>query len=128
MCTFSVYLRTNSTFSCSSAAWKSSNLVSVTSGGTVAGRFSELLAKLEAVIWEADARTLRVSFVSRRAAELIGYPQAQWFSEADFLLRHIPISDREAAHACLRAVAQDGVDRRVEHRMVTAAGGTLWFR
>jgi PAS domain S-box-containing protein len=115
-------------FSCSSAAWRSSNLMSVTSGGTVAGRFSELLAKLEAVIWEADAATLRVSFVSRRAAELLGYPQAQWFSEIDFLLRHIPISDREAVQACFRAVAQDGVDRRIEYRMVTAAGGTLWFR
>src|SRR5262249_18832223 len=107
MCTYSVYRRISSMFSCSSAAWKSSNLVNVTAGGTVAGRFSELLAKLEAVIWEADAQTLRVSFVSRRAAELIGYPQSQWFSEADFLLRHIPVSDRDATHACFRAVAAD---------------------
>jgi PAS domain S-box-containing protein len=100
----------------------------VTSGGTIAGRFAELLSKLDLVIWEADPRTLRVTFASRRAFDLLGYPREQWFSEPDFLLRHVPLSDREATEATLRAVAAGGDDRHCEHRMVTAFGSTLWFR
>ena len=100
----------------------------MTSGGTVAGRFAELLSKLDVGIWEAEARSLHVTFVSRRAAELLGYPQEQWFREPDFLLKHIPVSDRDSMLACLRAVASDGEDRRCEHRMVTAEGKALWFR
>ena len=100
----------------------------MTSGRTGAGRFSELLSTLDLVVWEADAHTLRVTFASRRACDLLGYPREQWLSEPDFLLRHVPMSDREATESILRAVAKGGDDRHCEHRMVTASGSTLWFR
>jgi PAS domain S-box-containing protein len=95
---------------------------------TVTGRFADLLQQVDALIWEADAATFELSFVSRRAVRLLGYPLEAWFAEPEFWLRRLHDDDRAAALVVCRAVAEDGEDRSLEHRMVAASGRMLWFR
>jgi len=38
-----------------------------------AQRFRNLVHKLDAIVWEADATTMQFSFISQRAEELLGY-------------------------------------------------------
>src|SRR5689334_4299247 len=46
--------------------------------------FSALLEHLTAVVWEAEPATLRLTFVSRHAEELLDYPLARWLEEPEF--------------------------------------------
>ena len=53
-------------------------------------RFHELVASLEAVFWEADAGSLRLSFVGGRAEQLLGANEQEvehWLTYADAFLR-----------------------------------------
>ena len=43
-------------------------------------RYEELLSSIDAVIWEADARTLHFTFVSQHAERLLGYPPERVWS------------------------------------------------
>jgi PAS domain S-box-containing protein len=91
-----------------------------------AQRFRDLVQGLDAIVWEADPVTLTFSFVSERAETLLGYPVAQWLSEADFWANHIHPDDREHTVAvCSEAVAQ-GRDHESEYRLVAADGRAVW--
>ncbi|ROP41744.1 SpoIIE family protein phosphatase [Saccharothrix texasensis] len=82
----------------------------------------ELVDGLAVVLWQADARTRRCTFVSAHAERLLGHPASRWLTEPDFLGSLILPEDRaEAAEARWR----DDPDRdvfEVEYRAVTARG------
>ena len=59
-------------------------------------RYRDLIQGLDAIVWEADARTLTFSFVSRRAETVLGYPVERWLREPDFWARRIHPDDRDA--------------------------------
>ena len=44
-------------------------------------RFHELVASLDAVFWEADAASLRLSFIGGRAEQLLGANEQEWIAE-----------------------------------------------
>jgi two-component system cell cycle sensor histidine kinase/response regulator CckA len=91
-------------------------------------RFLELLESVEAIIWEADAATLRVTFVSRGAEKLLGHSRLQWVRTAAFWADHLHPDDRDRALACEREVLEKGKALSVEYRMQAADGQYLWFR
>jgi PAS domain S-box-containing protein len=91
-------------------------------------RFLDLVNSIEGVVWEADARTLQFTFVSRQAERILGYPVEQWLREPTFWQDHIHPDDRQSAvSACLSAAAQKR-DRDFEYRMVSTDGGIVWVR
>src|SRR5688500_14869414 len=81
-----------------------------------------LIEELDAVVWEADARTWQFTFVSGRAETLLGYPARQWIDEVDFWQRHIHPDDRERTVALCREATERGVDHRFDYRMIAADG------
>ncbi|MSP63771.1 MAG: PAS domain S-box protein [Myxococcales bacterium] len=91
-------------------------------------RYKDPLQPLDAVAWTADAITLRFTYVSPRAHNMLGYPLDQWLSETNFWARHQPDEDRGRTLAILKAVAADREGRRCEHRFIAADGRHLWFR
>ena len=91
-------------------------------------RFRDLVQDLDAIVWEADAATLRFSFVSQRAERILGYPAEQWLQEPDFWVTHLHPDDREATVALCRQATAEGRDHEFEYRMVGAEGQTVWFR
>jgi PAS domain S-box-containing protein len=76
--------------------------------------------------WTADREGLRLSFVSRRASELLGYP-AEAFLREGFLLERVHPDDREAMRRSFAAAVGEGQDQTVNHRLVTASDTVRWF-
>ncbi len=89
-------------------------------------RYRKLVEGIDHVIaWSADPESLRLSFVSRQAARVLGYDPAHRFAP-DFLRRHVHPDDWDGFVATVRT-SQQGRDQAWNHRMVAADGRVLWF-
>ena len=71
-------------------------------------RFHELVESLDAVFWEADARTRTFSFIAGRSDELLGPGATDWPSEGRVWGDHILPDDRREALEQSRAAAEAG--------------------
>ena len=80
------------------------------------------------IVWEADAATLRMTFVSRRAQEMLGYPADEAHAQPDFWSRMIPAEDRERVLATAARALREGAEEQFEHRFLAADGRTIWFQ
>jgi PAS domain S-box-containing protein len=91
-------------------------------------RFHELVESLDAVFWEADRRTLRLTFLSRRATRLLGIGDpVAWVDEGHAWGEHIREEDRAASIAACHAVVEAG-DQSIEYRLATPDGRAAWVR
>ena len=88
----------------------------------------DLVTGLNAIVWEADARTLQFSYVSRYAEALLGYPVARWLDEAAFWPAHIHADDRSWVVALCSMETGDGKDLDFEYRFLAADGRVVWLR
>ncbi|HWE27412.1 MAG TPA: ATP-binding protein [Polyangia bacterium] len=88
----------------------------------------DLLGRLEAIVFEADAATLRVTFAAGGALARLGFSADDCTGDARFLVKRLHPDDREQLLALLHDVAADGKERQLEHRMVSADGQERWFR
>jgi PAS domain S-box-containing protein len=91
-------------------------------------RYRDLIQGLDAIVWEADARTLAFSFVSRRAETVLGYPVERWTREPDFWVRRIHPDDRDQVMQIYRDAIAEGRDHEFEYRSVAADGREVWLR
>ena len=62
-------------------------------------RFRDLLESVDAIIWEADAATLRLTFVSQGVERILGFSPEEWLATPNFWADHLHAEDRER---CLR--------------------------
>jgi PAS domain S-box-containing protein len=90
--------------------------------------YRALLDDLDAIIWEADPRTVQFSFVSQKAERLLGYPIERWLTEPDFWANLIHPDDRERAVATCAAAVNAVQDHTFDYRVIAADGRTLWVR
>src|SRR4030095_5516585 len=91
-------------------------------------RYRDLIQGLDAIVWEADARTLAFSFVSRRAETVLGYPVDRGTREPDFWVRRIHPDDRDQVMRIYRDAIAGGRDHEFEYRSVAADGREVWLR
>src|SRR5215470_4018499 len=66
-------------------------------------RFQDLVQGLDAIVWEADATSLRFSFVSERTRTVLGFPTERWLEEPDFFTTRIHPEDRMRVMTAFRA-------------------------
>ena len=89
---------------------------------------SSLIATVDGIVWEADAKTFRFTFVSAQAERLLGYPVSQWTADPKFWVNHLHPDDRDwAVEQCLQAT-RERRGHRFEYRMVAANGQPVWLR
>jgi PAS domain S-box-containing protein len=93
-----------------------------------AQRYRDLVEGVDAIVWEADAASLRFSFVSQRAEKLLGYPLDHWLSTPDFFSQLIHPDDRETIVTRCRSDTAQGRDHELEYRALAADGRILWLR
>ena len=89
-------------------------------------RYHDLVNDLDAIVWEQDPRDLRMTFVSRHAETLLGYPTSRWLAEPEFWKEIVHPDDREgilATYSEMLALRSFGASR--EYRAVSAAGCAL---
>lgn len=90
--------------------------------------FDDLVHSLEGIVWEVDAPTLQITFVSKQAERLLGYPTELWLADPSFWKDHLHPEDRDwDLHFCLEAALAKG-SVEFEHRMLAADGRVLWLR
>lgn len=91
-------------------------------------RYEQLVATVDGIVWEADARTFQFTFVSQQAERLLGYPVSQWLEEPDFWSNHLHPDDRQAAvQFCLEAT-KACQNHDFEYRMIAQDGRVVWLR
>jgi signal transduction histidine kinase/putative methionine-R-sulfoxide reductase with GAF domain len=91
-------------------------------------RFHELVESLEATFWEADPGTLTFSFLSSRAATMLGRPLLGPDDRPEHWGDHVIGEDRGAALTAVRATMDEGDDRSIEYRARGPGGEVLWLR
>jgi len=91
-------------------------------------RLRDLVQSVDAIVWEADASTFQMTFVSRRAEQILGYPAGIWVSEPHFWQSHIDPTDRDRIVALCQAAVARGEDYELEYRMLAADGRVVWLR
>jgi len=92
----------------------------------VARKMDHLMNTVDGVVWEAETEPFRVTFVSRQAEKLLGFPQALWTEDADFWSGRIHPEDREVVARSTRRAVATGKDHSIEYRMITSDGSVVW--
>jgi PAS domain S-box-containing protein len=91
-------------------------------------RYGELVETVRAIVWRAEVPTFRITYASKQAEELLGYPSKSWIGEASFWKDHIHPEDRD----WVLAFAAEAVAKKRKHefecRMIAADGRTVWLR
>jgi PAS domain S-box-containing protein len=89
---------------------------------------NDILDSVGAILWRADAATLRFLYVSEDAERLLGYPCRRWLEEPEFWKEHIHPDDRERSVAfCVEQTARLA-PHALEYRMLSADGRTVWLK
>lgn len=92
-------------------------------------RLRATVAGLNAIVWERDPVTLRLTFVNERADELLGYPAARWLADQGLWARILHPDDRERALAAVEEeIAGAGVDFSLTYRVRAADGRWVWLQ
>jgi two-component system, cell cycle sensor histidine kinase and response regulator CckA len=91
-------------------------------------RFRDLVDGLDAIVWEADAASLRHVFVSQRTEALLGYPASRWLDEPGLWTRLLHPADRERVLEARQAAVRDGRETPIEYRALAADGRVVWLR
>lgn len=87
--------------------------------------YQVLVENTGVVLWEADPKTWRFTFVSGQVEKLLGYPRESWYEE-NFWIRHLHPLDREAAVQFCMQRTRDGENHRFQYRLVAAGGREVW--
>ncbi|MEH6576323.1 MAG: EAL domain-containing protein [Amphritea sp.] len=90
-------------------------------------RFRNLVETTNGIVWEADAQSFVVTYISDNAERLLGYPAVEWL-QPGFWQEHIYSEDRGCA--VQYTVDQTGLqeDHDFEYRFLTKAGDIVWLR
>jgi PAS domain S-box-containing protein len=89
-------------------------------------RLRALLDNLDRTfVWEADATTFCLSYVSSRVEAIVGYPREQWLTEPNFWANHLHPDDRNEVLATFRKAQVEDSNQRLNHRFLTADGQIL---
>jgi PAS domain S-box-containing protein len=88
-------------------------------------RYRMLVEHMDAIVWEFDGASERVTYISPQAARL-GYAMEDWLEEG-FWAEHIHPEDRAATVAFCMAKTSAGADHELQYRFLKADGGFVWF-
>jgi PAS domain S-box-containing protein len=91
-------------------------------------RIIDLIGTIDAVLWQAQGNDRRLSFLGGSAAKLFGEDAEAWLGRTDFFERHLVSEEREDVVRAIGAVAADGVERTIAHRIRRADGRERWCR
>jgi two-component system, cell cycle sensor histidine kinase and response regulator CckA len=91
-------------------------------------RLASILGEIDAIVWEADARRNRFSFVSRRAEDVLGYKLDRWLHEDGFWQQVVHPDDLQGAERYFSEAIGVGEDHEYVYRVMHADGRALWFR
>ena len=97
-------------------------------GSPEAGAPQELLDGLDAVIWEAEAPSLRVDRVAGRPGAILGYPPGRWLADPDIWHRILHPEDRESVLTRIHRLDESSPVAVLTYRAIAFDGQVVWIR
>jgi PAS domain S-box-containing protein len=91
-------------------------------------RVRSLIADLDGIVWEADARTMLFTFVSGGSSRILGYSPQEWLAEPTFWADRLHPEDRERMIAQFVRAATAGWSFDTEYRFIAKDGSTVLLR
>ena len=88
----------------------------------------ELIDALPAIVWRGPAEAIGMSFVSRAAETILGYPRAAWLENPSFWREHVHPDDRTRVVALAAEAERARRPYTDEYRMLAADGRVVWLR
>ncbi len=89
-------------------------------------RFRDIVNTIDGMVWEADARSLTNTFMSRQAERLLGYPVKDWL-QPGFWAEHLHPDDRDWAVPYCTSAIERGEPFEFEYRCIARDGRTVWL-
>ncbi len=100
----------------------------MSSPGSELRRVRSLIADLDGIVWEADARTMLFTFVSGGSTDILGYSPQEWLATPTFWADHLHPDDRERMIAQFVRAATAGWSFDAQYRFLAKNGSTIWLR
>jgi PAS domain S-box-containing protein len=91
-------------------------------------RVVDLIGTIDAVLWQLQGRERRLSFIGGSARKLFGEDPNGWRGRFDAFERHLVGDERDDVVEAIEAVAADGVERTIAHRIRRSDGRERWCR
>lgn len=91
-------------------------------------KFLNLVNTVNGIVWEADAKTLEFTFVSKQAEEILGYPVRMWMKDSNFWQNHIHPDDRDWAIEYCADNTKKKQSHNFEYRMTAEDGRIVWLQ
>jgi PAS domain S-box-containing protein len=91
-------------------------------------RFRNLVKDIDAIVWEMDFPTLKITFVSQQAERILGYSVQKWLGELDSWASIIHPDDRKTVVRLSQDAISGGQDYDLEYRALAADGRIVWLR
>ncbi len=92
-------------------------------------RFRDLVEGIHnSIVWSLQVRNGLFNFVSPSAEPILGYSIDRWYSQPTFLESIGHANDRDILNKALEGVSNTKNTTRIEHRVLTATGKTVWFQ
>lgn len=86
-----------------------------------------LINSIDGIVWEADAKTFQLTFVSKKAENILGYTVDEWLGDS-FWQNHIHPDDKEwAINFCITST-REKKSHEFEYRMIAKDGSIVWLR
>jgi PAS domain S-box-containing protein len=89
---------------------------------------SEILDKIDAMIWAAEVPSMRFVFVSKGSEKMLGYAVDQWTSNDSAWTDRVYQADRELVVQSYRHAIDRGEGQTCEYRALTGDGQLVWLR
>lgn len=90
-------------------------------------RFKNLVDTTNGIVWEADAQSFELTFISDNVERILGYSSTE-FKQPGFWQEHIFEADREkAVQFCLEQTALKR-NHNFEYRFITKSGDIVWLK
>lgn len=90
-------------------------------------KFNSLVNTIDGIVWEANAKTLKNTFVSKHAEKLLGHAQSDWIDNESFWKDHLHPEDKEITIQNFQNIRNSGQAGLLEYRMIKAGGKVIWI-
>lgn len=91
-------------------------------------KVAALINTIDGIVWESDPHVFKFTFVSNKAADILGYSVSEWLEQDTFWIDHIHPEDREWVVDYCHHAAQAGIEYEFEYRMISSDGSVVWLR
>nr|WP_263858238.1 CBS domain-containing protein [Waterburya agarophytonicola] len=89
-------------------------------------KFDSILNSLNDIIWSADARTLKLTYINQAAEKIYGYPVAEFYRSENLWLEVIHPDDRDRVSEFPHIVVERG-SCEMEYRILRPDGEIRWL-